>query len=422
MLRARLASLVLCVAATVAGPALAQQPHTVDTRVRDLVYAADDAYRDGRYEEAAEAFEEAYHLNPQAALLFNVGKCHEKRWLVKPAEVALRAAVEAYRRYLAVVDRSSPKSRHGEAELALERLTPAFERLAASTTKPATERAPAPRAARATRIMIGASVPGAQVRIDSGPSRDLPLVEPVAPGKHHLLISRNEYLDEERDVIVGEGELAPIHAELRPAPGRLVVDAPTGTGVYVDGRFVGRAPLAQPLVVDAGPHAVALLDLGRSPWGRTVDVARAGTATVAGDPRRSAFRWASFGLMGLAGVSAAVAGYEFGSSLAHGLWADRFLNKRSRGEVLTEGELAAYAHDVDAYESARTNAFTFGTTASVLGLAAAGLYFIDRPTVADVVYEKDEAAPAPSAASAPSARLVPSFVRGGASLDLSLSF
>ncbi len=64
--------IVLCALALTA-EASAQQAHTVDTRVRDLVYAADDAYRDGRYEEAAEAFEEAYRLNPQAALLFNVG-------------------------------------------------------------------------------------------------------------------------------------------------------------------------------------------------------------------------------------------------------------------------------------------------------------------------------------------------------------
>ncbi len=395
-----------------------QAPHTVDTRVRDLVYAADDAYRDGRYEEAAEAFEEAYRLNPQTALLFNVGKCHEKHWLLKPTDGSIRAAVDAYRRYLAVVDRSSPKSRHGEAELSLERLTPALERIApSSTTKPPADRVAPARVTRATRIMIGASVPGARVSIDGGPARDLPIVEPVSPGKHHLLISRNEYLDEERDVIVSDGELAPIHAELRAAPGRLVVDAPAGTGVYVDGRFIGRAPLPQPVVVDAGTHAIALLDLGRTAWGRTVEVARAGSATVSGEPRRSTFRWASFALMGVASVSAAVAGYELGSTLAHGLWADRFLNKRSRGEPLTEGELAAYSHDVEAFENARTNAFTFGTVASVLGLAAAGLYFIDRPTVADVVYEKDD-----KPQTATTATLVPSISHQGASIDLTLSF
>lgn len=397
----------------------AQQPHTVDTRVRDLVYAADDAYRDGRYEEAAEAFEEAYHLNPQAALLFNVGKCHEKRWLMKPVEAALRAAVDAYRRYLAVVDRASSKSRHGEAELALERLTPAFDRLAASAQAPV-DKAPVPRAARATRIMIGASVPGARVSIDGDVLKELPLVAPVAPGAHHLIISRHEYLDEERDVIVGEGELAPIHAELRPAPGRLVVHAPPGTAVYVDGRFVGRAPVVEPVVVDAGTHAVALLDRGRSPWGRHVEVARAGTATVEGEPRRSPFRWASYGLMGLAGISAAVAGYEFGSSLAHGLWAERFRSKRARGEALFESDLAAYAHDVEAYDSARVNAFTFGTAASVLGLAAAGLYFVDRPTVADVVYEGD-AKPA-VAPTAPAVAVIPTVLTGGASLDIVLSY
>jgi hypothetical protein len=411
--------IVLCALALTA-EASAQQAHTVDTRVRDLVYAADDAYRDGRYEEAAEAFEEAYRLNPQAALLFNVGKCHEKQWLVKSAEAALRAAVDAYRRYLAVVDRASPKSRHGEAELALERLSPAFDRLAnAANAKTSTERA-APARSRATRIMIGASVPGAHVRIDGGPERDLPLVEPVTPGQHHLLISCHEYLDEQRDVVVTEGELAPIHAELRAAPGRLFVEAPAGTGVYVDGRFVGRTPLVQPLVVEAGTHAVALLELGRSPWGRTVDVARASYATVVGEPRRSTFRWASFGLMGVAGISAAVAGYELGSSLAHGLWADRFLGKRARGEALTEGDLAAYTHDVDAHERARTNAFTFGTVASVLGLAAAGLYFIDRPTVADVVYEKDERGPATSPAA--SAQVAPSFSSNGAAIDLTIRF
>ena len=392
----------------------AEQPHGGDARVRELVYAADDAYRDGRYAEAAEAFEEAYRLHAQPAILFNVAKCHEKNWLLKARDPDLRSAVDAFRRYLDAVDRSSPKSRHGEAEQALERLGPAFDRVAKGVTDLPSQRRPT---ARATRLMVGASVPGALVRIDGGPVRELPLVESVAPGKHSLVITRAEYLDDRRDVVVAEGELAPIHAELRAAPGTIAFRVPEGTALYVDGRFVGKAPL-DPVAVDAGSHAVALLAAGRVPIGRAVEVTRAGIALVDATPRRSFVRWTSFTLMGLAGLAAGVAIYDTASAAAHRIWASRFLTRRADGKDLSDGDLSAYVHDVAAYDTASTDAFMFGTAAGVIAAAATGLYFFDRPTVADVTYEKATEPTPPE----PRARLTPSVGPGSGQLTLRIAF
>jgi hypothetical protein len=411
--------LVAALVASLCAPAsAADAPHAVDGRVRDLVYAADDAYRDGRYEEAADAFEEAYRVQPQAGLLFNVGKCHEKSWLIKARPADLRSAVDAYRRYLAVIDRTSSKSRHAEAELALERLSPALEKLAgaAGAATPAPARAPA----RATRLMVGASVAGATVRIDDGAPKALPLVEQVSAGKHRVVIACAEHLDEEREIVVAEGELTPIHAEMRPAPGELDVRAPEGTAIYVDGRFAGRAPLAVPLLVAAGDHDVALLEGGRVPWGRRVSVARAARAAVEGEPRRSAYRWAAFGMAGLAVLAGGGAAYNAGTAIVRDVRVQRFLASRERGEYLDERDLAAYADNVSVHDEAQARALLFAIVTSVLGLGAAGFYFIDRPTVADVVYEHD-AAPA---VEAPRARVsvAPSLGASSGSVDVTVRF
>lgn len=395
--------------------AAAEPAHGADARVRDLVYAADDAYRDGRYEEAADAFEEAYRVHPQAALLFNVAKCHEKSWLLRTRDADLRAAVAAYRRYLAAVDRTSPKSRHGEAEVALERLTPAMDKLGASAAPPVEATRSA---ARATRLMIGASVVGASVRIDDAPPKPLPFLEPVSAGKHRVRVTCAEYLDEDREVVVAEGELTPIHAEMRPAPGDLTVRAPEGTAIYVDGRFAGRAPLASALRLAAGDHDVALLDGGRVPWGRRVVVGRASSAVIEGEPKRSTYRWASYGLAGLAILAGAGAGYEAGTAIVRDLRVRRFLTRREQGEPLDERDLANYASDVAAHEEAQSRALTFAIVTSVLGLGAAGLYFIDKPTVADVAYEHEP----PAIAEPPRVTARPSFTTTGASIDFTLRF
>jgi hypothetical protein len=415
----RIAPLLLAIAC--AAPVRAADPsHAVDARVRDLVYAADDAYRDGRYEEAADAFEEAYRVHPQPALLFNVGKCHEKVWIIKAREGDLRAAVDAYRRYLAVVDRASPKSRHAEAELALERLSPALEKAtpAAAGSSSLATKTPA----RATRLMVGASVAGATVRIDDGAPRPLPLLEQVTAGKHRVRIACTEHLEEDREVFAADGELTPVHAELRPSPGELVVRAPEGTAVYVDGRFSGRTPLTAPLRLAPGDHDVALLDGGRVPWGRRVAIARAASVTVEGEPKRSPYRWASFALAGLAVLAGGGAAYEATTAVLRDVRIQRFLASRERGDYLDERDLAAYADNVSVHDEAQSRALTLAIVSSVLGLGAAGLYFIDKPTVADVVYEHDAEPPAKATPVTPTVSLAPAFGATSAAIDVVVRF
>lgn len=69
------------------------QPET-EVEARALFVAAQEAYRDGRYEEALDLFERSYARSGRPELLYNVGLCHER--LSHDAE-----AVVHYRRYLA---------------------------------------------------------------------------------------------------------------------------------------------------------------------------------------------------------------------------------------------------------------------------------------------------------------------------------
>jgi hypothetical protein len=266
--------------------------------------------------------------------------------------------------------------------------------------------------------MIGASVAGASARIDEGPAKPLPLLEQVSAGKHRVRIACAEYLDEDREVVVADGELTPIHAEMRPAPGELVVRAPENTAIYVDGRFAGRAPLATPIRLPAGEHDVALLDGGRVPWGRRVAIGRAASAVVEGELQRSKYRWASYGLAGLAVIAGAAAGYEAVTAVVHDLRVRRFLRRREQGEPLDERDLVNYASDVATHDDAQQRALTFAIVSSVLGLGAAGLYFIDRPTVADVVYEHDS----PPTGETSRVTLTPTVTATGGALDLRVRF
>jgi hypothetical protein len=255
-------------------------------------------------------------------------------------------------------------------------------------------------------------------RIDAGPERPLPILEQVNPGKHRVVVRCAEHVDDEREILATEGELTPMHAELRPAPGALFVRAPDGTAIYVDGRFEGRAPLTSPITLAAGEHDVAVLDSGLLPWGRRVTVGRATNVTIEGEPRRSTYRLVSYGLASAAVLSGATAAFFAGTSVVHDLRAQRFLQRREQGTYLDEADLASYANDAATHDESRGRALTFAIVTSVLTLGAAGLYFLDKPTVADVVYGRDDG----PAEGKPRTALVPSFGADSAALDLRMRF
>src|SRR4051812_40533662 len=84
---------LIVLASMVAPPALAQAPSELAQRALGHYQRGMSEYRSGHYDEAIEAFNRAYQVDPAPILVFNIAQAH---WKKGDRELAL----EAYRRYL----------------------------------------------------------------------------------------------------------------------------------------------------------------------------------------------------------------------------------------------------------------------------------------------------------------------------------
>jgi tetratricopeptide (TPR) repeat protein len=88
--------------ATTAAPATARadKPASPQARAAELFKSSADAYRDGNFQRTADLLKEAYGLDPQPVLLYNLGRAYEGLGDVD-------AAIATYEKYLA----ADPKTR-----------------------------------------------------------------------------------------------------------------------------------------------------------------------------------------------------------------------------------------------------------------------------------------------------------------------
>lgn len=104
--------IVLCFSLLVAlGSSAAVQAQESDsddsTRARELYLEGDRFYREGRYEQAVEAFREAYELSERPQLLYNMANAYERLNRLREAGDAL----EQYLPHAPAEDRSAVESR-----------------------------------------------------------------------------------------------------------------------------------------------------------------------------------------------------------------------------------------------------------------------------------------------------------------------
>jgi serine/threonine-protein kinase len=141
------------------------------------------------------------------------------------------------------------------------------------------------------RLLIRTRPAGAHVSVDGKDYGPTPAtIRNLARGTHHLKVTHEGYVMEERRVVVSASrpsqsltlELAPVRtaASSRPqapaAPerfvGALAVDSrPTGAKVFMDGNLVGTTPMALPSV-PVGSHAIRLEHDGYRHWSSSVRV------------------------------------------------------------------------------------------------------------------------------------------------------
>jgi hypothetical protein len=169
-----------------------------------------------------------------------------------------------------------------------------------------------------------------------------------------------------------------VELELQPLPATVEIDTEAGAAISVDGRRVGVAPLAA-FDVPAGRHLVTVTARGREPAGKEVDVTRAERAHIAiplaMTTRRRAVPWVAGTAIALGVVSLTT----LGGALYWNHEARDLRDQIDRGGVTDPNALANYSDAHTRRDVARAASITSGGLAVGVGLAAAWLYYFDRP-------------------------------------------
>ena len=131
------------------------------------------------------------------------------------------------------------------------------------------------------RLLVRSTPAGARVSIDGRDAGVTPaVVRDLARGSHHVRVTRDGYLTEERRIVITPRReavsitvgLSPAVATNGPFVGNLTVQSrPTRAKVFLDGQLIGTTPLLVPSV-RAGEHAILLEYDGYRRWSSVVRV------------------------------------------------------------------------------------------------------------------------------------------------------
>jgi hypothetical protein len=268
-------------AADAAGKAAADRADAV-ARAKRAFTRGRSLYLERRYEDAMAAFLEAYRLTPAPGLLYNAALAAHKL-------NRLGRARELLRRYLALPVRDATNAAERQRARAL--LAEIEQQLPGN-------------------LLVESQPAGARVFVDSvglGAAGQTPLRLPLRRGPHSIIVEREGFRTERREVVIRPHELTRLSLVLRPSAGRLSVSANVaGAVVLVDGRPVGRTPL-QGLSLAPGEHRVEVRLAGYRAWrGVTRVGAGEGAALQAQLGSLRPFLFTALGV-GVASVTAGIA-------------------------------------------------------------------------------------------------------------------
>lgn len=348
--------------------AVAQSDPTL--RIADLVEAAELAMGRGKYEFAVQAFTEAQRLGGGHGLLYSAARAHHQRWLRDRDPYDLAQAVAGYRRYV----QAAPRGEH--AAEAVKHLANLQATLEASPVDDDRVQASAAREAMATRLVASADAIGASLRVDGGKAVALPAFVDLAPGKHRLVVSAPGYVATTRDVVIAQGNVLAASFTLEAVPATLVVTAPSGASVYVDGTFAGKTPFAKPVAATPGRRMVTVLLNGHRAHDQWIDLQRGKETRVTAELRTTGQRKAAYAV--IAGGGAGVfAGIVFGVISVIEFRKERDLSNGD--EQLRGQELIDYNAARDKKDDYRIASGIAGGTGLGLFLLGGALYVLDDP-------------------------------------------
>lgn len=337
--------------------------------------AGRQAYEANRYAIAASAFEEAYRLSPRPQILFSMAQAYRQQYFMDRDPAKLRRSIELFRKYMQDVPQGG---RRDHAQQHLVELEPMLKRAEEEQRKLGKAIEPA-RVEVETQLMITSRTPGAQVAVDGDEPSDAPLVRNVTPGKHKIRVEAPGFVAEESESVALQGRLVVADVNLKEKPAAITVAAPDGAEVSLDGRTVGEAPLPTALEVNSGKHLVVVMERGRYPFARDLELARGESLHVQAELETTTQRTVSYWLLGAAGGLVVAGGAAGAVALVAEGQAKSITSDLSARRGLTTQSLNDYKADVDRRNTfAPASAILLGSGVAV-GIVGALLYFIDAP-------------------------------------------
>jgi tetratricopeptide (TPR) repeat protein len=343
---------------------------------KHLYEAGAQAYDDGRYLLAIDAFEESQKLQPRAVTAFALAQALRFQYFIDGSTQKLERAIEMYRAYLSLEPTGSRMEHAGQH---LATLVPILERL-----KREGAAAAAPKPQPKTLLIVACRTKGCTARIDSGPPEPAPAPFQTTPGVHKIEVEAPQHVALSQDAVAVADTVVAIEVKLEPQPGHVEVKAPRGAEVSVDGRSAGVSPLAAPLELKPGRHVVAVSASGRRTFVRDVqlDIGQA-LLLDAAELELTTQRWFAYAATG------AAAGLLIGAAtllaFAGAREDDAGVYDRKLGMMmaLTTDEARDYRQLlVERDELVRAGLIT-GTVAVAAAVVALVLWLTDRPEAAD---------------------------------------
>ena len=365
----RIASLAVAFALALTSGAGRADDTSLD-KARDYFRAGAQAYAVGEYAAAVQAFEQANALAPRPAVLFSIAQAERRLYFVDRDRTHLEKAVRLYREYL---EKEPQGTRKVDAVQALSEIEPLLVTTASSSAlDTAAQQRISP-----TRVMISSAVANALISLDGKPASPSPLITEVSPERHAVRVFAPGYVDSEREIVAVQGGLVTLDVPLVERPAKLVVLAPEGALLSIDGRVQGECPFPRPLELPSGAHLVTLTKSGLVGVSQERVLQRGQTEVLRASMPRSPQRTASLMMIG-AGVSALAAGGVFGYvSLGRNRAAQQFLDQRGRSPLTAE-DLEQYNTARDERDTLRTAALVSAGTGALLMMGGTLLFVLDH--------------------------------------------
>jgi hypothetical protein len=276
--------------AALASPSLAQSPEALKKAQQAFDQAQTD-YVMGKYDEAAQGFQDAYSARPFPQFLYNVGASFHMKGKRTSDVPAYTKAVEFYKRYLneepAATDKPKVEKAIGVLEAEIKRL----QELASAQGSAAGSGSAAPQVAASQEVQsLGdVKVRGLVVIITEPQNATIYLDNKknklaqtpwsgTLEGEHRLFIEKEGYKPVETVIVADPTKLiqviSPMSQEFHLGWIKITSNVP-GADIYIDNKAIGavaKTPLSPGQNIEPGKHTIWVSATGYDEFTETVEI------------------------------------------------------------------------------------------------------------------------------------------------------